>query len=46
MIDRMHVRLNAFIDERTDKMYMTRDEALRELKRITFPKSIIYSLFS
>ena len=41
VIDRMHVRLNAFIDERTDKMYMTRDEALRELKRITFPKSIV-----
>ena len=34
-------RLNAFIDERTDKMYMTRNEALRELKRITFPKSIV-----
>lgn len=41
VIDRMHVRLNAFIDERTDKMYMTRNEALRELKRITFPKSIV-----
>lgn len=41
VIDRMHVRLNAFIDEKTDKMYMTRNEALRELKRITFPKSIV-----
>ena len=41
VIDRMHVRLNAFVDERTDKMYMTRNEALRELKRITFPKSIV-----
>ena len=41
MIDRMHVRLNVFIKERTDKTYMTRDEALRELKRITFPKSIV-----
>ncbi len=41
VIDRMHVRLNTFIDERTDKMYMTRNEALRELKRITFPKSIV-----
>ena len=40
VIDRMHVRLNAFIDERTDKLYVTRNEALRELKRITFPKSI------
>ncbi len=41
VIDRMHVRLNAFIDERTDKLYMTRNEALRELKRITFRKSIV-----
>ena len=41
VIDRMHVRLNAFVDERTDKMYMARNEALRELKRITFPKSIV-----
>lgn len=41
VIDRMHVRLNAFIDERTDKLYITRNEALRELKRITFPKSIV-----
>ena len=41
VIDRMHVRLNAFIDERTDKLYMTRNEALRELKRIAFPTSIV-----
>ena len=41
VIDRMHVRLNAFIDERTDKLYIARNEALRELKRITFPKSIV-----
>ena len=41
VIDRMHVRLNAFVDERTDKLYITRNEALRELKRITFPKSIV-----
>ena len=40
-INRMHVRLNTFIDERTDKLYITRNEALRELKRITFPKSIV-----
>ena len=40
-IDRMHVRLNAFIDERTDKLYITRNEALRELKRMTYPKSIV-----
>lgn len=37
----MHVRLNAFVSERTDKLYITRDEAIRELKRITFPKSIV-----
>jgi hypothetical protein len=41
VIDRMHVRLNAFVNERTDKLYITRDEAIRELKRITFPKSIV-----
>ena len=41
VIDRMHVRLNAFVSERTDKLYITRDEAIRELKRITFPKSIV-----
>ena len=41
VIDRMHVRLNTFIEERTDKLYITRNEALRELKRITFPKSIV-----
>ena len=41
VIDRMHVRLNAFIDERTDKLYMTRNEALRELKRIAFPTSSV-----
>ena len=41
VIDRMHVRLNTFIDERTNKLYITRNEALRELKRITFPKSIV-----
>lgn len=41
VIDRMHVRLNAFIDERTDKMYMTRNEALRELKKMTHLRSIV-----
>ena len=41
VIDRMHVRLNAFIDERTDKLYMTRNEALRELKRMTHLRSIV-----
>ena len=37
----MHVRLNAFIDERTDKLYITRNEALRELKRMTHLRSIV-----
>lgn len=41
VIDRMHVRLNAFVCEHGERMYMTRDEALRELKKITFPKSIV-----
>ena len=41
VIDRMHVRLNTFVSERTDKLYITRDEAIRELKRITFPKNIV-----
>ena len=41
VIDRMHVRLNAFIDERTDKLYITRNEALRELKRMTHLRSIV-----
>ena len=41
VIDRMHIRLNAFIDERTDKFYRTRDEALRELKKMTHLRSIV-----
>ena len=41
VIDRMHVRLNAFVDERTDKLYITRNEALRELKRMTHLRSIV-----
>lgn len=41
VIDRMHVRLNAFVCERGERLYMTRDEALRELKKITFPTSIV-----
>lgn len=41
VIDRMHVRLNAFVCERGERLYMTRDEALRELKKITFPASTV-----
>lgn len=41
VLDRMHVRLNAFVSERYMKLYMTRDEALRELKKVTFTTSIV-----
>lgn len=41
VLDRMHVRLNAFVGERYKKLYMTRDEALRELKKVTFTMSIV-----
>ena len=41
VLDRMHVRLNAFVSERYKKLYMTRDEALRELKKITLATSIV-----
>lgn len=41
VLDRMHIRLNAFVSERYKKLYMTRDEALRELKKITFTTSIV-----
>ena len=41
VLDRMHARLNAFVSERYKKLYMTRDEALRELKKITFTTSIV-----
>lgn len=41
VIDRMHARLNDFVCGKNQQLYMTRDEALRELKKITFPKSIV-----
>lgn len=41
VLDRMHVRLNNFVSEHSERLYMSRDEALRELKRIVFPKSIV-----
>ncbi len=41
VIDRMHVRLNDFVCGKSQRLYMTRDEALRELKKITFPNSIV-----
>ena len=41
VLDRMHVRLNSYVCGHEERLYMTRDEALRELKKITFPKSIV-----
>ncbi len=41
VIDRMHIRLNDFVCGKSQRLYMTRDEALRELKKITFPNSIV-----
>ena len=40
-IDRMHVRLNGYISGNEDRLYRTRDEALRELKRMIYPKSLM-----
>ena len=37
----MHVRLNSYVCGHEERLYMTRDEALRELKKITFLKSIV-----
>ncbi len=41
VIDKMHVRLNLYITEPQEKLYMTRDEALRELKKISALRDII-----
>ena len=41
VLDRMHVRLNSYVCGHEERLYMTRDEALRELKKITFLKSIV-----
>ena len=41
VIDKMHVRLNLCITEPQDKLYMSRDEALRALKKISALRDII-----
>ena len=41
VLDRMHVRLNMDISKSHPKLYMSRDEALRELKKISAFKDII-----
>lgn len=41
VLDRMHLRLNMDISESHPKLYVSRDEALRELKKISALKDII-----
>lgn len=41
VLDRMHVRLNMDISESHTKLYVSRDEALRELKKISALRDII-----
>lgn len=41
VLDRMHVRLNMDISESHPKLYISRDEALRELKKISVLRDII-----
>lgn len=41
MLDRMHVRLNMDISESHPKLYVSRDETLRELKKISALRDII-----
>lgn len=41
VIDKMHVRLNLCITEPQDKLYTSRDEALRALKKISALRDII-----
>lgn len=41
VLDRMHVRLNMDIAESHPKLYISRDEALRELKKISALRDII-----
>lgn len=41
VLDRMHMRLNMNIVESHSKLYVSRDEALRELKKITVLRDII-----
>lgn len=41
VLDRMHVRLNMDVSESHPKLYISRDEALRELKKISALRDII-----
>ena len=41
VLDRMHVRLNMDISESHPRLYVSRDEALRELKKISALRDII-----
>lgn len=41
VIDKMHVRLNLYVTEKHERLYMSRDEALRELKKISALRDII-----
>lgn len=41
VIDKMHVRLNLYVTEKHERLYMTRDEALRKLKEISALRDII-----
>ena len=41
VLDRMHIRLNMDISESHPRLYISRDEALRELKKISALKDII-----
>lgn len=41
LLDRMHVRLNMDISESHPRLYISRDEALRELKKISALRDII-----
>lgn len=40
-IDKMHIRLNLYLTQPQEKLYMTRDEALRKLKEISALRDII-----
>ncbi len=41
VIDKMHIRLNLYIDESHPEIYNSRDVAIKELKRMTFNKRIV-----
>lgn len=41
VIDKMHVRLNLYITEPHERLYMTRDESLRALKKLSALRDIV-----